>query len=202
MNSLTDIVKFQTPFHSYENSKEYRALTNDLVILSGYQLFTFIMNYNSLFDLYIQKFDDYEYIQINSKLSKFNNTIKLLEANKTYYLNFTVDHLIKLDNKFLDAEIMFIDKKGQHYFLNKTNKVIKNLRGDNIKVISNQIALIYFYKRIPDFCNLETIIFNKTQTGRNMRFNIIMPRFYQATTIYIIKDFGFEGYYPILDEKS
>ena len=47
---------------------------------------------------------------------KFNNLLKLLEENKLYYLNFTVDHIIKLDNKFLVAEITFTDNNGKTYF--------------------------------------------------------------------------------------
>ena len=34
------------------------------------------------------------------------------------------------------------------FILNKENRVIKDLKGDNIKVKSNQKALVYFYKII------------------------------------------------------
>ena len=41
----------------------------------------------------------------------FNNLVKLLE-----YLNFTVDHLIKLDSKFLEEEVNFIDSNRKNIF--------------------------------------------------------------------------------------
>ena len=78
--------------------------------------------------------NDSEYININLGKSIFNNTVKILNDNKLYYLNFTLDHIIKLDNKFLNAEITFTDINGIKYILNKENKVLKHLKGDNITV--------------------------------------------------------------------
>ena len=115
--------------------------------------------------------NDSEYININSSKSIFNNTVKILNDNILYYLNFTLDHIIKLDNKFLNAEITFTDINGIKYILNKENKVLKHLKGDNITVISTQKALIYFYKRInsSDIIELE---FDKNQKNKIMKFNI------------------------------
>ena len=102
---------------------------------------------------------------------KFQNLVKILNENKKYYLDFTVDHLIKLDNKYLDAEVTFIDSNGTEYILNNSNKVIRDLKGDNITVISNKKALIYFYKKINDTKIIE-IEFDKNQTNKVMKFNI------------------------------
>ena len=56
---------------------------------------------------------------------KFN----ILNENKKYYLYFKVDHLIKLDNKFLDAKVIFYDGNGGEFILNKNNRIIKDLEG-------------------------------------------------------------------------
>ena len=58
-------------------------------------------------------------IQIITEIQN-KNVIQILNENKTYYLDFTVDHLIKLDNKYLDAEVTFINSNGTEYVLNKT----------------------------------------------------------------------------------
>ena len=133
---------------------------------------------------------------------KFNNLVKLLKGDKLYYLNFTVDHIIKLDSKFLDAEITFTDSNETKYILNKENKVIKNLSGNNITVIFNKLALIYFYKRIEESGIIE-IEFDKNQKGKIMKFNITNVSGKElSANINIIKDFGFAGYYPMINERS
>ena len=133
---------------------------------------------------------------------KFNNLVKLLKGDKLYYLNFTVDHIIKLDSKFLDAEITFTDSNETKYILNKENKVIKNLSRNNITVISNKLALIYFYKRIEENGIIE-IEFDKNQKGKIMKFNITNIGGKEiSANINIIKDFGFAGYYPMISERS
>ena len=133
---------------------------------------------------------------------KFNNLVKLLKENKLYYLNFTVDHIIKLDNNFLDSEVTFIDKNKVRYILNKENKIIWNLKGENITAKSNRKALIYFYKKINESGIIE-LEFDKTQSGKIMKFNITKISNKNVTAnINIIKDFGFSGYYPMINERS
>jgi len=200
LNAFSNISKFETPY--YNNLHEFNLIKENLLNISGYQIFSFYNSYNSLIDFYFQKVNDSEYININQKMFKFNNLVKLLEGGKLYYLNFTVDHIIKLDNKFLDSEITFIDKDGIKYILNKENKVIKNLSGDNITVISTQKALIYFYKRINESGIIE-IEFDKNQKGKLMKFNITNVSGKEiSANINIMKDFGFSGYYPMISERS
>ena len=38
------------PIKSYEEHNDYKVIDNELIILSDHQLFTFIINYNSLYD--------------------------------------------------------------------------------------------------------------------------------------------------------
>ena len=192
LNKFSNISKFAKPYYHFLD--EFN-LIKDNFILSGFQIFTFYNSYNSLLDFYLQKENDSEFININSKIFKFNNY-------KLYYLNFTVDHIIKLDNNFLDSEVIFIDKNGIKYILNKENKVIKNLKGDDITVKSNKKALIYFYKRIQE-SGITCLEFDKTQSGKIMKFNINnISKKNITANINIIKDFGFLGYYPIINERS
>ena len=201
LDAFTNITKFETPY--YKNLHEYNLINNDLLIISGFQLFTFFNTYDSLLEFYLQKINDSNHITINQKMFKYQNLVKILNENKTYYLDFTVDHLIKLDNKYLDAEVTFINSNGTEYVLNKTNKVIRDLKGDNITVISNKKALIYFYKKIHDFSTLVELNFDKSQTGKILKFNITnINNDSETVNINIIKDFGFSGYYPMISEKS
>ena len=168
LNEFSNITKFAKP---YDYTNDFDLIKTHLLNISGCQIFSFYNSYNSLIDFYLQKIDDSEYININSNMFLFNNTLKLLNGNKLYYLNFTLDHIIKLDNKFLEAEIAFTDINGIKYFLNKENKVLRNLKGDNITIISTQKALIYFYKRI-NRSDLIEIEFDKYQKDKIMKFNI------------------------------
>ena len=164
--------KSQLEIPYYQNLNEYNLINNDLLIISGYQLFTFFNSYNSLIDFYFQKVNDSTHITINQKMFKYQNLVKILNENKKYYLDFTVDHLIKLDNKYLDTQVTFIDSNETEYILNNSNKVIRNLKGNNITVISTKKALLYFYKKINDFSNIEELNFDKSQKGKIMKFNI------------------------------
>ena len=201
LDSLNNIVSFQHKLQTYDELSNYKSINNRLIIISGYQFLSYYMNYNSLFDFYFQKVDDLQIVNINIKNFQFNNLVKLFNPNKEYLLNFTVDHLIKLDNNFLDAEIKFIDQKNQQeYILNGDNKIIKILNSNNIKVISDKNALIYFYKRIVDDSKIKMVIFDNKQKRKNMKFNI-KNKNNEKINIFLIKDFGFEGYYPMLSKK-
>ena len=200
LNKFSNISKFEIPYYHFLD--EFNLIKDNFINISGFQIFTFYNSYNSLFDFYFQKENDSEFININSKMFKFNNLVQLLEANKLYYLNFTVDHIIKLDSNFLDSEVIFIDKNEIRYILNKENKVIRNLTGDNVTVKSNKKALIYFYKRIHE-SGIIDLEFDKTQSGKIMKFNITnISNKKISTNINIIKDFGFSGCYPMINEKS
>ena len=172
LNSLTEISKLNIPIESYEDSNLYKLINNELIIISGYQLISFFTTYNTLFDIYFQKVDDFENIEINPQIFKYNNLVKLLKENKKYNLNFKVDHLIKLDDGFLNAVVKFSDNNGNQYILDNLHKVI-NIKGEKIKVIStNNNALLYFYQRIEDESSIKVIEFDKNQKGKNMKFVI------------------------------
>ena len=196
IDESTYFPQFYPYLKSYENSNNYKLINNELLTISGNHVFSFEINYNSLFDLYIQKVDDLEYIQINSEIFQYNNLVKLLNANKTYYINFTIDHIIKLDNNFSEAEIIFKNNNGDIFYLNKSKRILDNLKGDNITVISSINALIYFYKKIPNYSEKNAIIFDKSQKRKNMKFEIENNN-NENVNIRIVKDFGIPGCYPM-----
>ena len=200
LNGLSNYMQFsKIPQNLMDD--DYKPITNKLLTINRYHLFSYYMDYNNLFDVYLQKVDDSNYININPKMFPFNNLVKLLNENKEYYLNFEVDHLIKLDNNFLDAKVTFVDGSGKKYFLNKENKVLRNLNGTGIKVSSDKKALIYFYKRIYNYSKTGVVVFDQSQKRKNLQFNIKNID-KERIRIYIAKDFGFEGYYPMLSNKS
>ena len=202
LDCMSNFTQLQASLKSYDNPYGYISINNKLITITGFLFFTFQMNYNSLFDFYIQKVDDLSLVEINSNMFKFNNLVKLFNPNKKYYLNFTVDHLIKLDNNFLDAEVIFTDANGKPHILNKSNKIIKDLNGNNVSLISDKEVLIYFYKKIEKYSDSNVIVFESDKKGKNMKFKITNINSEGNLKLLLAKDFGFEGYYPMLNQKN
>ena len=65
-------------------------------------------------------------------------------------------------------------------------------------MISNKRVLLYFYKKIPNYSDKGT---NKLEKGKNLKFNITNKN-NDDIVIYIVKDFCFEGYYPMMNQKD
>ena len=202
LNWFSNIVPFIDSNYFSKNLDEYDLINNKLIIVSGYQLFCYFNSYGSLYDSYFQKVNDLEHIQINSGMGQYNNLVKLLKENKLYYLDFNVDHLIKLDKDFLEAEVTFTDSNNIIHILNKKKKVIRDLKGEGIVVKANKKALIYFYKKMDNITEKGMIEFNISKIGKNMKFNITSKKKSNYINIFIAEDFGFKGYYPMLSNES
>ena len=201
LNSLTEISQFNKPIENYGHESKYKLInTNELILLKAYEVISFYNTYNSLFDIYVQKVEDSQFIEINPYEYQFNNVVKLLKAGKHYFIKFTVDHLIKLDNQFLGATVNFICN-GKSYKLNNEKRVIIDLEGDNIEVESDQNALIYFYKRIENK-DIKAIVYDKNQKLKNMKFTVTKKNYNVDLKVGIIKDFCFQGYYPMISNKN
>ena len=197
----TPAQKFTKPI-SYYDEKIYDIVNNQLLILNGTQFFNYYINFGTFFDFYIQKVNDSNYIELNKDINKSsNNTVKLLNGMKKYFINFELNHLIKLDNDFLEAEVIFIDNIGTKYILNRTNKII-NLKGNNFTVESNKNALIYFYEKIQDFDNKIIFEFDKNNSGKNQKINITNKNQDNKLKIAVAKDFGFKNCYPMINSQD
>ena len=200
LNSSTDTSQFKKPIISYQDSNQYHLINNKLITVHGYQFFSFYNTYNSLYQTYLQKYDDSADIQVED-LSQFKNFVKLLQKDKTYNFNFNVNHLIRLDDNFIDSEVKLIDENGKEYDLNKFNKIIK-IKADKVSVrASKENAFIYCYSNYSEFRSdsFKIIEFDKSKSGKIMKFIIENKNEDEDNSrITIIKDFGFEGYFPIL----
>ena len=146
--------------------------------------------------------NDSNYIEINKDFNILSKgTVKLLNSMKKYYIKFELNHLVKLDNNFLDAEVTFIDSFGKKYFLNKTNKII-NIKGNNFTVESNKNALIYFYEKIEDVDDKIILEFNKYNPGKNQKINLTNKYINYDLKIAVVKDFGFKNVYPMINSQN
>ena len=185
-------------FISYYDDDIYEIMNNKLFILSGTQFYNYYINDGAFYDFFIQKVNDNNCIDIKINLNNYSrNTVKLLNGNKYYNINGRLNHLIKLDNNFLDAEITFIKNNKTKYILNKNNKIL-DLKDNDFIVISNKIAIIYFYEKIQNYNDYSIIEFDKLQKGKSMEINITNINDNEIK-LAIAKDFGFKNSYPMID---
>ena len=75
-----------------------------------------------------------------------NSTSKYLKGGLIYELNFTLDHLIKIDPLF-NAEVTIIDDEEKKTLLNTSN-AIAVLKGNHFKIKSNIDTMVYFYGKL------------------------------------------------------
>ena len=201
LSSSTDYKQFKKPIISYQDTKQYQLKNNELITVKGYELFSYFNTYNSLYQIYLQKYDDNEII--HNKYSDLKNVVKLLIKDKTYLFDFNINHLFRLDDNFKDSEVSIIDGNGKEYKLNKLNKII-NIRADNITVTAKKSnALIYCYANYSEYRQdpFKIIEFDKSKSGKIMKFTIEIKNDDQPI-FTIIKDFGFKGYFPLLNYNS
>ena len=201
-NDEEDIGKYLDIISSYKFEDKYELINDRLFIINGSQLISSFWDYGILGDIFIQKVEDNSDI-ILKKNDTIGNLVKLLNADKLYNLNFSSNFLIKLNKDFSDTVIEFYkddEDKTIIGTLNSDNRVIE-LNIDNIKVKSNKNALIYFYAKMPNEKKLKQIIFPKEEKTNNIYFSITNLNS-DNDNIYIIKDFSFENYYPMLNSSS
>ena len=193
LDIFSQIKDFMKPI-TYYDEELFEKVNNKLLIISGSQFINLYINSGTFFDIFIQKVNDLDYIEINSYLKA-----RILNANKLYKIKseYELNHLVKLDNICLEAEVTFINKKGIKYILNNKHKIIK-LIGFDFSVQSTKLAVIYFYKEIKYYSDKTIIKFDKSQKGKNMQINIKNNN-YDEIEIYIAKDFGFNGYDPLIN---
>lgn len=200
INDTTNFMDYLGIIKSYEDDSNFTLINNHLTSISGSLLISAFLNYGFFGDLYIQKIDDNENIKLNN--NNFNrNLVKLLKSEKMYKLDFNLNHLIKLDNAFSDAIVIFYNENGNEIgFLNKEIKIIE-LSGNNIKIKSNKNALIYFFSSLNSEKKLYEISFNKEEIGKNMNITITNLNS-DNESIILIKDYGFKNYYPLLSPNN
>ena len=201
LNLLSNISEYFRPI-SYYDKELYENVNNKLIIITGTQFFNYYINYGTFFDFFIQKVKDNNYIDINIEINKYTkSTFRILNPKKNYYIKFELNHLIKLDNDFLDAEITIKNKYGIKYILNKKNTII-NLSGNGYTLESNKLALIYFYEKIENMDEIFAIEFNEYNTEIKSKQINIKNKKDENIKIALAKCFGYTGYYPIIDYNN
>ena len=171
-------------------SNDFKLINNEEITITGNKLLTYYNSYGTLYDLFMQKEEDSEIINKN------NNFVKLFIEGKNYTLNFALDHYIKLDSKYEEAEVIFTHN-GKEYKLDKDNRVIKDLSGEAITVKSTKKnALVYFYKKLKEQNKILVLEFKKENYGQNMKFSLTHSN--NNGQITIVKDFGFIECYPMI----
>ena len=201
LNLFSNISEYFKPI-SYYDKELYENVNNKLIIITGTQFFNYYIKYGTYFNFFIHKVNDNNYIDINIKMNKYSKSIfRMLNPKKNYYIKFELNHLIKLDNDFLDAEITIRNKYGIKYILNKKNKMIY-LSGNGYTLESNKLALIYFYEKIENKNERADIEFNEYNNQiKSLRINI-KNKNNENIKIAIAKGFGFTDYYPIIDYNN
>ena len=201
LNLFSNISEYFKPI-SYYDKELYENINNKLIIITGTQFFNYYINHGTFFDFFIQKVNDNNYIDINPEINKYGkSTFKILNPKKNYYIKFELNHLIKLDNNFLEAEITIRNKYGIKYILNKKNTII-NLSGNGYTLESDKLALIYFYEKIENMNKIIGIKFNEYNNKIKIEQINIKNKIDEDIKIAIAKGFGFDGYYPVIDYNN
>ena len=156
----TNLTNLLGVIKSYEDDYKFSLINENLIVISGSQLFSSFLNYGSLGDIYIQKVNDNQNIKLNNN-DTTGNLVKLLITEKMYILDFHLNHLIKLDNAFSNATVIFYDNNDNEIGLLDINNQIIELNGENIKIKSNKNVLVYFYSIIPSEKNYMKLLLIK-----------------------------------------
>ena len=196
--NIDDISFLEKPLNTYENEI---SKFNQLFNLKNNQLYSGHLEYDTLYDIYIEidNDNDNETVMLPNEDNN-NNLMKLFKPNINYKLKFEVNHLIKLDPNF-DSEVTIKDSNNNDIILNKNNLVTKEIKGNNVELRTNSNSILYFYSPLP---KLSKKIYQYELTpikGKNFLLDIEIPDEDYCDFYYLI-DFGFEGYSPFQNQSS
>ena len=122
------------------------SLMNKISSFKNNEILSLYLTYNSILDIYFEIGNNKTDINLFPEtINKFNNGAKYLKKDVGYNFNFAVDHLFKLEPGF-DAEVNIQNNKNK-ITLSKNN-LTGTFSGYNVKIKSNNNALIYFYSKI------------------------------------------------------
>ena len=169
------------------NCKDKKSAYNRLLSLKNIKLLSGYLEYNSFFDIYLDDDNDNNKIRISSVSKGINNsTSKYLKKNTEYIIDFTLNHLVKLDPTF-NAEISIYNNIDDPIILNSKNPT-KEIVGNNYQIMSNSDAMVYFYGKI--FNHIKQIEIKREEKDK------IIQIISNAKVNFVI-DIGFKGYNPL-----
>ena len=181
-----DISIITKPLSSCKNKK---SLLNKFITFEEGKILSGYLDLNSYFDIYIDIEEENKDINPNTLTDEFPklNPAKYLTKGVEYNIKLEGQYIVKLGPGF-NAEISIYDGTNKNILkLNAGNpKGTVNFEGSNIKIKSNNDAIVYFISKLPSGVK-QVKIDNKK--GKNIMLKV-EPR----TDYYL--DFGFEGYSP------
>ena len=196
---ISNLLFLTKPIKTYENEK---SILNRLCNLESNKLYSGYLDYQSLYDIYID-FDidnnEESLVKIQKEDNPFNNLIKLFKPKIKYLIDFEVHHLIKLDPNF-NATVTIKDFE-KTIILDKNNPITTEIKGNYVQISTNSNAMLYFYNSILALTSTSEVYKNMSQyeiepqNEKNLLLDIILLENYEGDIHYLI-DVGFEGYTP------
>ena len=169
------------------NCKDKKSAFNRLLSLKDIKLLSGYLSHNSYFDIYLDDDNDNNKIQLSSLSKGINNsTSKYLKKDVIYTIDFTLDHLVKLDPSF-NAEISIYNNKDNPIILNSDNPT-KEITGNNFKIKASSDAMVYFYGKI--FNHIKQIEIKSEEKDKIIQIK-------SNAKINFMVDIGFKGYNPL-----
>ena len=171
--------------------KNKRSLFNRLITFNETKIFSGYLDINSYFDIYIDleeeentdiKVSSYAYYDAD-----FKNTGKYLTKDKEYNLILEGEFMAKLESGF-DAKVTIYDEDNTIILTLEPNKPSGRLEGQNLKIKSDNDAMVYFYRKLSDWIKQVKI---NNESGKN----IILKNVPLDGDCKI--DIGFEGFSPL-----
>ena len=181
--SLSDLSNLTKPI---KNSNNLESAFTKMIDFKNDKLLTGYLGSNSYFDIYFEVDNNSTIIELSEIMKQtYKCAAKYLKKNIEYSLNFTADHLVKLEYGE-NVEISIFDENKKIIATLTKDNIIAKIQGDNIKIKSNNNALLYFYgKNMSNQIEIGT-----NQLGKNIEITV------SGLLIYSI-DFGFSGYNPL-----
>ena len=178
-----DLSILQNPINKCKNKK---SIFNRLFTFKGTKTLSGYLTPNSYFDIYLEFNDDSNKIKISQALQgTINSASKYIKKDIEYIVDFTVDHMVKIE--ILDNIEVIISNDKNTVKLNSKNPV-SAIQGSNYKVKANKDTMIYFYGKLFKYIKQKELFVN--QKGK---FATITP----DKRIQYEIDSGFTGFNPI-----
>ena len=172
-----------TPINYCKNKK---PIFNRLFSLKEKTLITGYISHNSYFDIYLEYNDNNKKIQIPDFLKgTINSASKYIKKDETYTVDFTVDHMVKIE--IVDNIEVTIYNDTYKIILNKDNPN-EEIKGKNFKVKSNSDTMIYFYGRLYEY--IKQVKIDPEKKGEYLKINSYVNYLFSI-------EIGFEGYNPL-----
>lgn len=183
---------FLTTPISNEKCKNKKSIFNRLFTFDGTKILSGYIAPDSYFDIYAEIDNDKTIVDMNTLMNyefdeglKLNNNAKYLKKDKTYTLNFELNHMVKLEPGF-DAEVTITN--GQTTIKLSPNLPYREISGKGFTIKSNNEAMVYFIGKIAENLVVQ----------REISFDRAKGKIIKVSNAYdgFLVDIGFKGYYP------